>query len=119
MQKEDQKEMEEEQKTKLRKYELSEVWNLQRPEIVMLAFGFLLGILAGVVLSAFPLFLGIAIEIYFGDLSKIERNVGHLCLGVVGLGFGCIIFMTGQQGLCGWAGAKLTMRVRDLLFQSK
>ncbi|KAJ6711872.1 ABC TRANSPORTER B FAMILY [Salix purpurea] len=26
--------------------------------------------------------------------------------------------MTGQQGLCGWAGTKLTMRIRDLLFRS-
>lgn len=118
MQKEERKEMEEEQKTKLRKYKLSEVWNLQRPEIVMLVFGFLLGILAGAILSAFPLILGEALEIYFGDSSKIERKVGYLCLAVVGLGFGCIISMTGQQGLCGWAGAKLTMRVSDLLFQS-
>jgi len=117
-QKEEQKEMEEEQKTKLRKYELSEVWNLQRPETAMLLLGFLLGILGGAILSAFPLILWQALEIYFGDSSKIERKVGYLCLGVVGLGFGCIISMTGQQGLCGWAGAKLTMRVRDLLFQS-
>lgn len=118
MQKEEQKEMEEEQETKLRKYELSEVWNLQRPEIAMLVLGFLLGILVGAILSSFPLILGSALEIYFGDSSKIEKKVGHLCLGVVGLGFGSIVFMTGQQGLCGWAGAKLTMRVRYLLFQS-
>nr|POE49820.1 abc transporter b family member 13 [Quercus suber] len=47
-----------------------------------------------------------------------KQKVGDLCLVIVGLGFGCIIFITGQQGLCGWAGTNLTIRVRVLLFQS-
>ena len=84
----------------------------------MLLVGFLLGMHAGAVLSVFPLILGQALQIYVGDKSKMKNQVGELCLVIVGLGFGCIIFITGQQGLCGWAGTKLTIRVRDLLFQS-
>ncbi len=118
MQDEDQEEKEEEQETKPRKYQLSEVWKLQRPEIVMLLVGFLLGMHAGAVLSVFPLILGQALQIYVGDKSKMKKQVGELCLVIVGLEFGCIIFITGEQGLCGWAGTKLTIRVRDLLFQS-
>ncbi|KAJ1407055.1 P-loop containing nucleoside triphosphate hydrolase [Sesbania bispinosa] len=71
---EKQEEMEDKQNKKPRKYRLSEVWKLQKPEVVMLFLGFLLGMLA--------------------------------------------VSMTGQQGLCGWAGSKLTLRVRNLLFQS-
>ncbi|KAL5583428.1 hypothetical protein UlMin_015870 [Ulmus minor] len=101
------------------KYKLSEVWKLQRPEIGILLMGFVLGMFAGAILSAFPLLLGQALEIYFDpDPSKIKRKVGNLCLVLVGLGIGCIVFITGQQGLCGMAGTKLTMRVRDLLFRS-
>jgi ATP-binding cassette, subfamily B (MDR/TAP), member 1 len=44
--------------------------------------------------------------------------VGALATAVVGLGVACILAMTGQQGLCGWAGARLTMRVRDRLFRA-
>ncbi|KAF5466328.1 hypothetical protein F2P56_016266 [Juglans regia] len=109
---------EEEQETTTRTYKISEVWKLQRPEIAMVVFGFLFGMLAGAFLTIFPLILGQALEIYFGDRSRIKREVGKLCLILFGLGFGCIATFTGQQGLCGWAGTKLTMRVRDLLFES-
>ncbi|KAG6733210.1 hypothetical protein I3842_01G215700 [Carya illinoinensis] len=102
MKEEDLEEREEEQETTTRKYKISEVWKLQRPEIAILVFGFLFGMLAGAFLSIFPLILGQALEIYFGDRSRIKREPSF----------------TGQQGLCGWAGTKLTMRVRDLLFQS-
>ncbi|KAI9102925.1 hypothetical protein K1719_023364 [Acacia pycnantha] len=102
-----------------RKFKLYEIWKLQKPELVMLLLGFLQGMFAGAFLSLFPLILGMALEAYFHeDTSKMRRNVGHLCLALVGLGFGCIISMTGQQGLCGWAGTKLTSRVRDFLFQA-
>lgn len=85
----------------------------------MLVLGFLLGLLAGAVLSIFPLILGQALQFYVDEPpSKMKQKVGDLCLVLVGLGFGCIIFITGQQGLCGWAGTNLTIRVRDLLFQS-
>ncbi|PON43566.1 ABC transporter [Parasponia andersonii] len=112
-------EEEEEQKPKPRKFRLSEIWKVQRPEIVILLLGFILGMHAGAILSAFPLILGQALQIYFhNEPYQIKRQVGKLCLVLVGLGVGCILSMTGQQGLCGWAGTKLTMRVRDLLFRS-
>lgn len=101
------------------KYQLSEVWALQKPELGMVLFGFLLGMHAGAILSIFPLILGQALNVYsYDDKSKMKREIGHLCLVLVGLGFGCMIFMTGEQGLCGWAGAKLTKRVRDFLFRA-
>ncbi|KAL4625266.1 hypothetical protein ACB092_05G013200 [Castanea dentata] len=112
-------EKEEKQETNPENYKLSEVWKLQRPDIFMLVLGFLLGLLAGAVLSIFPLILGQALQFYVDEPpSKMKQKVGDLCLVLVGLGFGCIIFITGQQGLCGWAGTNLTIRVRDLLFQS-
>ena len=112
-------EKEEKQETNPGNYKLSEVWKLQRPDIFMLVLGFLLGLLAGAVLSIFPLILGQALQFYVDEPpSKMKQKVGDLCLVLVGLGFGCIIFITGQQGLCGWAGTNLTIRVRDLLFQS-
>ncbi|CAJ1950699.1 unnamed protein product [Sphenostylis stenocarpa] len=108
-----------EQDKKAKKYILSEIWKLQKPEFVMLFSGLILGMFAGAILSLFPLVLGISLGVYFGhDTSKMKREVAHLCLTLVGLGFGCILSMTGQQGLCGWAGSKLTQRVRDILFQS-
>ncbi|RZC89959.1 hypothetical protein C5167_029024 [Papaver somniferum] len=107
------------QKAKPSKIQMLEIWKLQKPELLKLMLGFLLGMHAGAILSMFPLILGQALEIYFNDkTSKIEKDVGVLCLALVGLGIGCIISMTGQQGLCGWAGTKLNKRVRDLLFQS-
>ncbi|KAH7547039.1 hypothetical protein FEM48_Zijuj01G0264700 [Ziziphus jujuba var. spinosa] len=112
------KSMQAEDNPKLRKFQLSEIWKLQRPQLLMLLIGFILGMLAGAVLSVFPLILGKALDVYFGDVSNIRREVGHLCLALVGLGIGCILFMTGQQGLCGWAGTKLTVKVRNLLFLS-
>ncbi|KAL2336383.1 hypothetical protein Fmac_010829 [Flemingia macrophylla] len=110
--------MEDRQDKKARKYRLSEVWKLQMPELVMLFSGLIMGMFAGAILSLFPLVLGISLGVYFGDSDKMKKDVAHLCLVLVGLGFGCIVSMTGQQGLCGWAGSKLTQRVRDLLFQS-
>ncbi|KAM7471890.1 hypothetical protein LguiA_010073 [Lonicera macranthoides] len=104
---------------KARKFRLSNIWNLQRPELGTLLLGFLLGMVAGAILSIFPLVLGQALKVYFyPDKARLKREVGYLCLGIVGLGFGCIISMTGQQGFCGWAGTKLTKRVRDLLFRA-
>lgn len=85
----------------------------------MLLFGFLFGMHAGAFLSLFPLILGIALEAYFHeDTSKMKTDINRLCLALIGLGFGCLISMTGQQGLCGWAGSKLTLRIRDLLFRA-
>ena len=119
MQDEGLEEKEEKQETNPENYKLSEVWKLQRPDIFMLVLGFLLGLLAGAVLSIFPLIFGQALQFYVDEPpSKIKQKVGDLCLVLVGLGFGCIIFITGQQGLCGWAGTNLTKGVRDLLFQS-
>ncbi|KAK4269041.1 hypothetical protein QN277_022248 [Acacia crassicarpa] len=110
---------EDEQQKKPRNYQLSEVWKLQKPEFVTLFSGFVLGMIAGAFLSIFPLLLGIALEVYFkNDTKTMKKDISHLCLILIGLGFGCIISLTGQQGLCGWAGTKLTMRIRDLLFQS-
>ncbi|KAF6174303.1 hypothetical protein GIB67_040796 [Kingdonia uniflora] len=106
-------------KQKPKKIRLSEVWKLQKPEIPMLLLGFFLGMHAGAILSVFPLILGYALEIYFkDDTEKMKTEVGFLSLALVGLGLGCVISMTGQQGFCGWAGTKLTKRVRDLLFRS-
>ncbi|MED6211658.1 hypothetical protein PIB30_075886 [Stylosanthes scabra] len=108
-------EMEDEPK----KFRLSDIMKLQKPELWMLLLGFFLGMFAGAFLSLFPLVLGISLGVYFDDdTDKMKRDVGHLCLALVCLGFGCILFMTGQQGFCGWAGSKLTLRVRNLLFQS-
>lgn len=111
---------EEERKgTKPRQIQLSDIWQLQRPELPSLLLGFLLGMLAGAILSIFPLVLGQALQTYFHDEpSKIKRDVGSLSLILLGLGFGCLISMVGQQGFCGLAGTKLTKRVRDLLFRS-
>ncbi|XP_022724388.1 ABC transporter B family member 19-like [Durio zibethinus] len=107
------------QRQKPRNFPISDVWTLQRPELFTLSLGFLLGIHAGAILSIFPLLLGRALQAYFDDSAKtMKREVGKLSLALVGLGFGCIISMTGQQGFCGWAGTKLTVRVRDLLFRS-
>lgn len=108
-----------EQKAVRRKFELREIWKLQRPEIFVLLMGFILGMHAGAILSVFPFLLGLALQIYFDDNpSKLKRDVGNLSIVLVGLGVGSIITMTGQQGLCGWAGTKLTVRVRNLLFRS-
>ncbi|KAF2323655.1 hypothetical protein GH714_036486 [Hevea brasiliensis] len=107
------------EKPKPGQYQLSEIWKLQRPEIFMLLFGFLSGMHAGAILSVFPFLLGLALQIYFDpNPSKLKRDVGHISLALLGLGIGCILTMTGQQGFCGWAGTKLTMRVRNLLFRS-
>ncbi|CAL5035263.1 unnamed protein product [Urochloa decumbens] len=101
------------------KFRVSEIWKLQRREGPLLILGFLMGINAGAVFSVFPLLLGQAVEVYFdADTSKMKRQVGYLAIAVVGLGVACILTMTGQQGLCGWAGARLTMRVRDRLFRA-
>uniref|UniRef100_A0A0E0K9P2 Uncharacterized protein n=1 Tax=Oryza punctata TaxID=4537 RepID=A0A0E0K9P2_ORYPU len=98
---------------------VSEIWRLQRREGPLLILGFLMGIHAGAVFSVFPLLLGQAVEVYFdADTAKMKRQVGYLAMAVVGLGVACILTMTGQQGLCGWAGARLTMRVRDRLFRA-
>lgn len=117
----EQYEEEEEEKTRAKpgKVEVSEIWKLQRPEIPVLLLGFLLGMHAGAILSIFPFILGLALQLYFGDdTSKMKRDVGVLSLVLVGLGFGCVITLVGQQGFCGWAGTKLTKRVRELLFRS-
>ncbi|KAG4124660.1 hypothetical protein ERO13_D10G053700v2 [Gossypium hirsutum] len=88
------------QKQKPREYQISKIWTLQRPELI-------------------TLLLGIALQAYFDDTPKaLKEEVNKLALALVGLGFGSIIFLTGQQGFCGWAGTKLTVRVRDLLFRS-
>ncbi|KAG0524983.1 hypothetical protein BDA96_06G016300 [Sorghum bicolor] len=98
---------------------VSEIWKLQRQEGPLLILGFLMGINAGAVFSVFPLLLGQAVAVYFdADTSKMKRQVGALAMAMVGLGVACILAMTGQQGLCGWAGARLTMRVRDRLFRA-
>ncbi|CAK9179842.1 unnamed protein product [Ilex paraguariensis] len=117
---EDQVEEEKQKKQeKPRTYRLSEILNLQRPEFIVLLIGLTLGMHAGAILSIFPLILGQALKVYFDpETHKLKKEVGNLCLVLVGLGLGCIISMTGQQGFCGWAGAKLTKRVRGLLFQA-
>ncbi|XP_008787010.2 ABC transporter B family member 19-like [Phoenix dactylifera] len=100
-------------------YTTSELWALQRPELPLLVVGFLLGINAGAILSIFPLLLGLALQLYFDeDGAKMKRDVGYLALGLVGLGLASIVSMTGQQGFCGWAGTRLTVKVCNLLFQS-
>lgn len=116
---------EEEEEEKLEKqhptkqYTTSELWALQRPELPLLVIGFLLGINAGAILSTFPLFLGLALQLYFDESdTNMKRDVGYLALGLVGLGLGSIVSMTGQQGFCGWAGTRLTVRVCNLLFRS-
>ncbi|KAK7294489.1 hypothetical protein RJT34_17378 [Clitoria ternatea] len=114
-----QEEIEDKQNKKPKKYRLSEVWKLQKAEFVILFSGFLFGMFAGAFLSLFPLVLGMALGVYFDhDTHNMKRGVARLCITLVSLGFGCILSMTGQQGLCGWAGSKLTQRVRDILFQS-
>ncbi|KAL5728525.1 ABC-type xenobiotic transporter [Ranunculus cassubicifolius] len=119
MQDEEDEDFDEDFQRKLDKIQLSKIWKLQKPEVPMLLLGFFLGMLAGAVLSIFPLVLGQALEVYFNpNPSKMKRDVGLLCLALVGLGIGCVISMVGQQGFCGWAGTKLTKRVRDLLFKS-
>ncbi|KAA8540222.1 hypothetical protein F0562_024215 [Nyssa sinensis] len=119
MQEDNDVEEEEQKEKKQRSFRLSEIWKLQRPELTMLLFGFLLGLHAGAILSVFPLVLGQALKVYFKtDAHTMKKDVGYLCLALVGLGFGCIISMTGQQGFCGWAGTKLTKRTRDLLFRA-
>ncbi|KAI3773274.1 hypothetical protein L1987_47799 [Smallanthus sonchifolius] len=111
--------LEPEKLTKLRSYKIRQVWKLQKPEAGLLFVGVISGMLAGAILSLFPLILGQALNVYFNpDKSKLKKDVRYLCLALVGLGFGCILTMTGQQGFCGWAGTKLTKRVRDLLFRS-
>ncbi|KAF2937624.1 hypothetical protein DAI22_03g063500 [Oryza sativa Japonica Group] len=101
------------------KVRVSEIWRLQRREGPLLILGFLMGIHAGAVFSVFPLLLGQAVEVYFdADTARMKRQVEYLAMAVVGLGVACILTMTGQQGLCGWAGARLTMRVRDRLFRA-
>ncbi|KAL8230246.1 hypothetical protein R6Q57_000024 [Mikania cordata] len=105
--------------TKPRSYMISEVWKLQKPERGMLFVGILLGMIAGAILSIFPLVLGEGLKVYFNPHKhRLKRDVGNLCLVLVGLGVVIILAMTGQQGFCGWAGSNLTKRVRSLLFQS-
>ncbi|KAL4584446.1 hypothetical protein LXL04_009047 [Taraxacum kok-saghyz] len=100
-------------------YMISEVWKLQKPEGGMLFIGIILGMVAGAILSLFPLVLGQALNVYFDpDTEKLKRDVKYLCLILVGLGVAIILAMTGQQGFCGWAGTNLTKRVRNVLFRS-
>lgn len=100
-------------------YKLSDIWKLQRPELTVMLLGLIMGMCAGAILSLFPYTLGLALQVYFdNNKHKLKKDVGRLCLALVGLGLGCMISMTGQQGFCGWAGTKLTKRVRDLLFQA-
>ncbi|XP_038899329.1 ABC transporter B family member 19-like [Benincasa hispida] len=111
--------LEEKKEVKRRNVKITELLKLQKPEIPMLLLGFLMGLSAGAILSIFPFILGEALQVYFDSgTSRMKTKVGHLCIVLVGLGIGCILFMTGQQGFCGWAGTKLTVRVRDLLFRS-
>lgn len=111
--------LEPEKLTKMKSYKMRDVWKLQKPEANPLFLGFIFGMLAGAILSLFPLVLGEALEVYFNpDKSKLKKDVGYLCLALVALGLGCILTMTGQQGFCGWAGTKLTKRVRTSLFRS-
>nr|XP_043635268.1 ABC transporter B family member 19-like [Erigeron canadensis] len=105
--------------TEKRSYTISQIWKLQKPEAGLLFVGIIFGMLAGAILSLFPLVLGQALVYYFDtDKSKLKKDVGYLCLALVGLGLGCILTMTGQQGFCGWAGTILTKRVRAFLFRS-
>nr|GLL17849.1 ABC transporter B family member 19-like [Ipomoea trifida] len=111
--------MEEGEQSKLKRYRLSEIWKLQSPEFIILFIGLTLGLLAGAILSVYPLILGQAVKVYFyKDPDQLKREVGNLCLVLVGLGFGCILTMIGQHGFCGWAGTMLTMRVRNFLFKA-
>lgn len=103
---------------KPKKYRLSRVWSLQRPEIAVLILGFFMGIIAGGMISVFPWVLGEALQIYFDETPDMKKRVARLALLLVGVGIVCIISMTGQQGLCGVAGTKLTTRLRNLLFRS-
>ncbi|XP_022964429.1 ABC transporter B family member 19-like [Cucurbita moschata] len=97
-----------------------EILKLQKPELPMLLLGCLMGLNAGAILSIFPFILGEALQVYFDSetSSNMKTKIGRLCIVLVGLGIGSILFMTGQQGFCGWAGTKLTVRVRDHLFRS-
>ncbi|XP_076925256.1 ABC transporter B family member 19-like [Bidens hawaiensis] len=105
--------------TKPRSYMISEVWRLQKPEAGMLFIGIVLGMVAGAILSIFPLVLGEGLKVYFNpDTRTLKRDIRNLCLVLVGLGVVIILAMTGQQGFCGWAGSNLTKRVRSLLFRS-
>ncbi|KAJ8774126.1 hypothetical protein K2173_009557 [Erythroxylum novogranatense] len=107
------------QKIKPRVLQMSDIWKLQKPESFVLFLGFILGMIAGAILTVFPYLLGVALEIYFDkNTHKMKNDIGNLCLVIVGLGVGCIISMTGQQGFCGLAGTKLTKRVREMLFKS-
>ncbi|XP_076890413.1 ABC transporter B family member 19-like [Bidens hawaiensis] len=111
--------LEPEKLTKMKSYKISQVWKLQKPEAGLLLVGVIFGMFAGAILSLFPLVLGQALKVYFNiDKSKLKKDVGYLCLALVGLGLGCILTMTMQQGFCGWAGTKLTKRVRASLFQA-
>ncbi|KAG6397924.1 hypothetical protein SASPL_139374 [Salvia splendens] len=99
-------------------YRLGEVWSLQRPEGGVLILGLILGMFAGAILSIFPFILGEALRVYFDDVDDLKEEINRLCLVLVGLGFGCILTMIGQQGFCGWAGTRLTRRVRESLFRA-
>ncbi|XP_076901187.1 ABC transporter B family member 19-like [Bidens hawaiensis] len=111
--------LEPEKLTKMKSYKISQVWKLQKPEAGLLLIGVIFGMFAGAILSLFPLVLGQALKVYFNpDKSKLKKDVGYLCLALVGLGLGCILTMTMQQGFCGWAGTKLTKRVRASFFRA-
>ncbi|KAK1434257.1 hypothetical protein QVD17_11177 [Tagetes erecta] len=115
----EEEQVETQKETKPRSYMISEVWKLQKPEGGILFVGIILGMVAGAILSIFPLVLGEGLKVYFNtDTHNLKRDVGNLCLVLVGLGVVIILAMTGQQGFCGWAGSNLTKRVRDLLFRS-
>ncbi|PWA78019.1 ABC transporter Tap-like, P-loop containing nucleoside triphosphate hydrolase [Artemisia annua] len=104
---------------KPRSYMISEVWNLQKPEGGMIFIGIVLGMVAGSILSIFPLVLGQGLKVYFNsNKSTMKHDIANLCLVLVGLGVLIILAMTGQQGFCGWAGSNLTKRVRNILFRS-
>ncbi|KAI3727375.1 hypothetical protein L1987_67189 [Smallanthus sonchifolius] len=115
----EEEQVEPKKETKPRSYMISEVWNLQKPEGGMMFIGIVLGMVAGAILSIFPLVLGEGLKVYFNvDTHTLKRDIRNLCLVLVGLGVVIILAMTGQQGFCGWAGSMLTNRVRNLLFRS-
>ncbi|KAK4349816.1 hypothetical protein RND71_029129 [Anisodus tanguticus] len=65
----------EEEQAKMKSYRFSELWKLQRPELIMILVGLIMGMSAGAILSLYPLVLGQALEsILLYRHVKIEKG---------------------------------------------
>eukprot|EP00897_Mesotaenium_endlicherianum_P004220 jgi/Mesen1/3826/ME000207S02835 len=95
------------------------ILRLSRPEYGQLSLGAAFSCLAGTISPVYAFIMAAVITTYFeSDKRKLEREVRTWCLVYVGLAVAAVASMSLQHGFLGWAGERLTRRMRELLFAS-